>query len=252
MPSKTGLFKFHVESYVCDFTEKATFTVISRFLLDAASIHAQRRGFGYGQISKDGMAWVLSRLSVQMDGYPGQNQDVTVETWIESVSRFFTQRCFRFVDRTDKTIGYARTAWAAIDMQTRRPTDIPAWRPDMQAYVETDRLCPVGKMGKIPPAEAAAPCMEYTVRYSDIDINRHMNSAKYIEHIINTFDLTVFREKFIHRFETVFLAEGMFGDRLELYRQELSPDEYLIDTKKCGESVCRSRIVWKRHETEIN
>jgi len=47
MLSKVGSFKFHIESYVCDFTEKATITVMSRFLLDAASIHAQEREFGY-------------------------------------------------------------------------------------------------------------------------------------------------------------------------------------------------------------
>ena len=245
MLSKTGSFKFHIESYVCDFTEKATITVMSRFLLDAASIHAQQRGFGYEQISMDNAAWVLSRLSIQMEEYPDHNQDLTVETWIEAVSRLFTQRCFRFINQSGKTIGYARTIWAAIDMQTRRPIDIPAWRPDMLQYVDPEERCPIEKMSKIPPVEGVDSAMGYTVRYSDIDINKHMNSAKYIEHAINIFDLDVFREKFIHKFEIVFLAEGMFGDKLKLYKQNLSENEYVIDTKKGDESICRSRIIWK-------
>ena len=242
---KTGSFKFHIESYVCDFTEKATITVMSRFLLDAASIHAQQRGFGYEQISEDNLAWVLSRLSIQMDEYPGHNQDLTVETWIEVVSRFFTQRCFCFIDQSGKIIGHARTIWAAIDMQTRRPIDIPAWRPDMLQYVESEKQCPIEKMTKIPPVNGMDSSMGYTVRYSDIDINKHMNSAKYIEHAINTFDLDIFREKFIHKFEIVFLAEGMFSDKLKLYKHNLSENEYIIDTKKGDESVCRIRIIWK-------
>jgi len=244
MLSKTGSFKFHIESYVCDFTEKATITVISRFLLDAASIHAQLRGFGYEQISRDNVAWVLSRLSIQMDEYPDHNQDLIVETWIETVSRLFTQRCFCFINETGKIIGYARTIWAAIDMQTRRPIDIPTWRPDMLQYVDEDKPCPIEKMNKIPPAEGIDSVMGYTVRYSDIDINKHMNSVKYIEHVVNVFDLNIFKQKIIRKFEIVFLAEGMFGDKLKLYKQSLSEDEYVIDTKKGEESVCRSRIIW--------
>ena len=245
MLSKTGSFKFHIESYVCDFTEKATLTVISRFLLDAASIHAQQRGFGYEDISKDNVAWVLSRLSIQMEEYPGQNQNLTVETWIENVSRFFTQRCFCFINQSGKIIGYASTIWAAIDMQTRRPIDILTWRSDMTQYVDTEKQCPIEKMSKIPPVDEVNSGMGYTVRYSDIDINKHVNSAKYIEHVINTFDLNIFREKFIHKFEIVFLAEGIFGDKLKLYVQNLSENEYIIDTKKGEESICRSRIVWQ-------
>jgi hypothetical protein len=56
--------------------------------------------------------------------------------------------------------------------------------------------------------------------------------------------LNLFQEKLIRKFEIVFLAEGMFGDKLKLYMQNRSENEYLIDTKKGGESICRSRIIW--------
>ena len=244
MFSKVGSFKFHIESYVCDFTEKATLPVICNFMLDAASMHAQRRGFGYEQISKDNAAWVLSRLSVEMYEYPGYDQDLTVETWIENVNHFFTQRCFCFIDQKERTIGYARTVWAAIDLTTRRPIDLSTWRPDMLNYVETEKKCFIEKMQKIPSIDGVEAFMGYSVRYSDIDINKHMNSVKYIEHTINIFDLNLFKSKVIHKFEIVYLAEGMFGDKLKLYMQNLSENEYLIDTKKGDESVCRSRIIW--------
>ena len=242
---KTGSFQFYIKSHVCDFTEKATLTVISNFILDAATVHAQERGFDYEQISKDQVAWVLSRLSIEMYEYPGHNQQLTVETWVESVSRYFTQRCFRFIDPNEKVMGYARTVWAAIDIATRRPIDIPSWRPDILEFVQAERECPVEKINKIPEVENIESTMGYTVRYSDIDINKHMNSVKYIEHIINVFDLNMFKEKFIRKFEIVFLAEGMFGDKLKLYKQSLSENEYIIDTKKGEDSICRSRIIWK-------
>ncbi|MDR3220096.1 MAG: acyl-[acyl-carrier-protein] thioesterase [Dysgonamonadaceae bacterium] len=245
MLTKVGSFQFHIESYVCDFTEKATISVMCNFILDTASIHAQQRGFGYEQISKDNVAWVLSRLSVEITEYPGQNQYFTVETWVENVSRFFTQRCFCFINQSGKVIGYARSIWAAIDIKTRRPIDIQIWRPDLADYIVEEKVCPIEKLAKIPPIDGIEANMGYTVRYSDIDINKHMNSVKYIEHVINTFDLSIFKEKFISKFEIVYLAEGSFGDKLKLYKTQVSESEFLVDTKKGEESVCRSRIIWK-------
>lgn len=245
MLDKVGSFQFRVESYVCDFTGKATLPIIGSFILQAATVHAEERGFGYGAISRDNTAWVLSRLSVRMDEYPNHNEQVIVETWVEDVSRFFTQRCFRFLNQNKEAIGYARSIWAAIDMNTRRPKDIPVWRPDLQDWVLEGKDCLAEKPAKIPMLNDVEPTMGYTVRYSDIDINKHMNSVKYIEHIINVFDLERFRNHIIHQFEIVYLSEGTFGEKLKLYRSDISSLECLVDTRRGDESVCRSRIIWK-------
>ncbi len=246
MLPKLGSFKFHIESYVCDFRGNATLPVIGNFILQAATIHAQERGFGYEAISKDNAAWVLSRLSIEMYEYPRYDEDITVETWVEDATRFFTQRCLKFINRKGETIGYARTIWAAIDVKTRRPIDIPAWRPDLLDYIDKTIECPVEKPEKIPAVDSEQSVMGYTVRYSDIDINKHMNSIKYMEHVINVFDLEMFKEKYIRKFEMVYLSEGKFGDKLKLYKkEEINSCEYLIDTKKEGDSICRSRIIWE-------
>ncbi len=245
MLSKVGIFQFHIDSYACDFKGQATLPVIGNFILQAATMHAQERGFGYEVIIKDSTAWVLSRLSIEMNDYPGYNEGLTVETWIEDVTRFFTQRCLKFINQEGKPIGYARTIWAAINITTRRPVDIPAWRPDILEYVDDTIHCPVEKPAKIASVENQESTIGYSVRYSDIDINCHMNSIKYMEHAINVFSLEQFKYKNIRIFEMVYLAEGSFGDKLKIYKEELKPDTFLVDTKKDNESICRSRIVWK-------
>lgn len=245
MLSKTGTYKFHIESYTCDFTGKVTLPIIGNFILQAATIHASERNFGYDEMSEGNAAWVLSRLSIQMYEYPGHDRDLIVETWVQDVARFYTQRCFRFLNGENQIIGYARSIWAAIDIQTRRPIDIPSWRPDLNDYVEEEKECPIDKMSKIPSVDDTEPAMGYSVRYSDIDINNHMNSVKYMEHAINVFEPKMFEDKVIHKFEIVYLAEGQFGDKLKLYCSDLSDTEVLIDTKRCDESICRCRIIWK-------
>jgi acyl-ACP thioesterase len=219
--------------------------VIGNFILHAATVHAQERGFGFDAMVQSNAAWVVSRLSIEMKEYPEHEQDLTVETWVESVDRFFTQRCFSFMNQKEEIIGYARSIWAAIDMQTRRPLEIPTWRPDLLDFVDSEKECPIDKIAKIPSIECIEPIMGYAVRYSDIDINKHMNSIKYIEHVINVFELAVFKQKIIRKFEIVYLQEGRFGDKLKLYKQDVLVNESIIDTKRCEESICRTRILWQ-------
>lgn len=245
MLHKLGSYKFHIESYVCDFKGNATLPIIGNFILHAATMHASERGFGYDEMAESNAAWVLSRLAIRMDEYPGHEQSLIVETWVEDVARFFTTRCFRFINQECRIIGYARSIWAAIDIKTRRPIDIPVWRPDLKNYIDTENACPIDKMAKIISVDHVDPTMGYSVRYSDIDINKHMNSIKYMEHTINIFDLEKFSNQMIYQFEMVYLAEGIFGDKLKLYRSDLSDTECIIDTKRGEESICRSRIIWK-------
>jgi acyl-ACP thioesterase len=244
MLPKSGSFTFHIDSYICDFKGKVTLPVIGDFILQAATIHAAERGFGYETMVKEDTAWVLSRLSIEMYEYPAYDEDIVIETWIEDVSRLFTQRCFRFINRNQQTIGYARTIWAAINMLTRRPIDILAWKREILGYVETERNCPVKKPEKMSAVDEGT-VHEYTVKYSDIDINKHVNSVKHIEYLVNIFDLEMFKNNDIGIFEIVYLTEGMFGDKLSIHQQVRNTNEYLMDVKKEGVSVCRSRIVWK-------
>ncbi|MDR0538162.1 MAG: acyl-[acyl-carrier-protein] thioesterase [Tannerellaceae bacterium] len=244
--NKVGRYKFKAESYLCDFRGKATAALLGTFALRAATLHADERGFGYEQVSKDNIAWVLSRLAMEIYDYPFHDRTLTIETWIESISNISTQRCFHFIDEKGKTSGYARTIWAAINTTTRRPVDILGWRPLLSDFIEGDKGFPLDKNIKIPAIkESQNPTSCYAIRYSDIDINKHVNSIKYMEHTINLFDISMFKSQRINKIEMAYIVESSFDDTLQLYKQEISQSEYLIEIKKDSTSICRSRIHWE-------
>ena len=89
------------------------------------------------------------------------------------------------------------------------------------------------------------PVAEYHTKYSDIDLNGHVNSIKYIEHILDLFPLDMFREKTLRRFEVAYAAESHYGDVLSFYREQKSENEYDIEVKKNGaETAIRSKVVF--------
>ena len=162
---KVGLFHFVAEPYLMDFRGRVTLPMIGNYLIHAASSHAGERGFGFNDMSERHTAWVLSRLAIEMKEYPTAFDKINLYTWIDEVGRLFTSRCFELADENGKTFGFARSIWAAIDVETRRPTllDIEA----LGKYID-ERPCPIEKPGKIMPVENKAEGIPYSIKYSDM------------------------------------------------------------------------------------
>jgi acyl-ACP thioesterase len=59
--------------------------------------------------------------------------------------------------------------------------------------------------------------------YNDVDINGHINSVKYIEHVLDLWPLEWYRDHHIHRFEIAYVAEAHAGDQLSFYMEQDAP-----------------------------
>ena len=82
-------------------------------------------------------------------------------------------------------------------------------------------------------------------KYSDIDINGHVNSIRYIEHILDLFPIELYKESRIRRFEMAYVAESYYGDELTFYKDYAGDGAYDIEVKKNGsEVVCRSKVIF--------
>jgi acyl-ACP thioesterase len=213
--------------------------------LNCAGFHASERGFGIAEINENHYTWVLSRLAIELEDMPRQYEDFSINTWIENVYRLFTDRNFELQDKNGKTIGYARSVWAMISMETRKPADLISLHGNNLGQYVSDRECPIDKPGRI-KVSVDAPVEEYQTRYSDIDINGHVNSIKYIEHILDLFPMDTFKEKQVKRFEMAYVAESYYGDVLSFYLEEKNENEYDIEVKKNNqEVVVRSKVIFK-------
>lgn len=241
---KIGTFDFITESYLLDFRGRLPLPMIGNYLLHCAGEHARQKGFGFNDMSERSCAWVLSRIAIEMSHYPTMSEPITIQTWVEDVGRLFTNRCFALADKDGRNIGYARSIWAAIDMETRKPSDLTGLG-NLKEYV-TDAPCPIDKPGKIVAAETDTEGELYRVRYSDLDVNGHFNSIKYIEHLLNLFDIEMFREEEISRIEISYVAEGRYGMELSLHKKEITPGRYAASI--CGpdgKALCRAAVTWR-------
>ena len=245
--NKIGTYKFVAEPFHVDFTGRLTLGVLGNHLLNCAGFHATERGFGMATLTAAHYPWVLSRLAIEMDEMPCQYEDFTVQTWVENVYRLFTDRNFAVTDKDGRRIGYARSVWAMISMHTRKPVDLLAMHEGHIADYVCDEPCPIDKPSRI-KVRAAGPTCTLRAKYSDIDVNGHVNSIRYIEHILDLFPLDFYRDRRVRRFEIAYVAESYYGDTLSFYMDDEGDGRYAVEIKKLAEGaeepVCRASVVF--------
>lgn len=245
MENKIGTYHFVAEPFHVDFTGHLTMGVLGNHLLNCAGFHAQERGFGIASLNEENYTWVLSRLAVELDEMPYQYEPFSIRTWVENVYRLFTDRNFALVDKTGRHIGYARSVWAMINLESRRPADLLVLHGgSITGYVATDEPCPIDKPSRI-KVQAAEPSDRVRAHYSDIDINGHVNSIRYIEHILDLFPLDVYRQKRIRRFEIAYVAESYVDDVLSFYVDAPDDNIRLVEVRRNDTEVAvRAKIVF--------
>lgn len=242
MYSPVGTYTYTIDAYLSDFRGKATLPMLGGFMLQAATRHAEERGFGYSCMVSKQRVWVLTRMNIQLMEYPTNDTTIKLHTWVSDVNKLFTERCFAFEEADGNYFGYARSLWASIDIETRRPTNV--LELDGLTNFKSDKECPIDVAGKLPLPKDGDIAMSFDVKYSDIDINKHLNSMKYIEHFVDIFPLELYQEKEIKRFEINYIAEGHYGANIDVMRQKIADDAYSLEMKDDEKTICSARVTW--------
>ena len=245
---KIGKYEFLAEPFHCDFSGRLFMGHLGNHMLNAADFHSSARGFGMKYLMTIKRSWVLSRLAIEMEEMPQQYTKFNVETWVESAMRYFTSRNFAVTGIDGKVYGYGRSIWAMIDTETRQPTDIFSIdNGAINNWIVNDKDCPIDKGGRVKMSDGAELIRTIDTFYNDVDINGHINSVKYIEHVLDLWELDWYRTHAIKRFEIAYVAEAHAGDKLSFYQEQTADNEFCVRIVRTdGTECCRSKVIFTK------
>ncbi|GIV60613.1 MAG: acyl-ACP thioesterase [Rhodothermaceae bacterium] len=176
---------FRVRSYEVEPGGHASVQTLCHYFEEAAGNHAQALGLSVEQLASQGLTWVLSRLHVQVAAFPRWRDTVRVTTWPSGQNGLFALREFQVHDEGGRLLARATSGWVMIDVQRRRPVRLPGFlraylfpRPDRAVEDDFTRLRP--------PPDGYERARRFHVRYSDLDLNRHVNNVRYVEWAVET------------------------------------------------------------------
>lgn len=218
---------------------------LATLIIEVATQHANRLGVGFDRLSLDNLSWVLSRLSIELTQPLLNNHTYRLETWVESLTRLYTERNFAIIDTGDDTVaGYVRTLWMAIDVDTRRPGNLSEL---MLADSINPRECPIAKQGKVGRVSEPQSTGHYEFVTSDIDINRHVTTRRYIDLIVDRRPLEFYDEYRIRRMDVAFKREAQYGEHATITAQQVDDTPTWDVVVECdGQQCVLARVAFTR------
>lgn len=245
---KTWEDDYLVSFYEVDAKNRVFLPSLWKYLQETAWNHAHRIGIGYSDLARNDHFWVLSRLAIEMNEYPGWGDKIRVKTWLLESSRLFAFRDFSIIKEDGRVIGGAKSAWVVLNLKSRKPQRIEPFLKDLNPI--PDQHGAETKLDKLPAPGVPGEEMFFSVHYGDLDMHQHVNNAKYIEWILDSYPFEINQTHHITNFEINFLAESTCGDELSIQseRQKDSIPTYLhtMIRKEDGRELCRARVRWRR------
>lgn len=245
MDSKSSTYTYVVEPFTEDCLGNLSWGRLGNLLLRCASMHAGSHGFGYEQMQAVNQAWVLSRLVIEMERPLLTGAEFRIETWVDRLYRQFTDRHFAITLADGTPCGYATSTWSLIDTASRRPADLTRLEGGgFTSVLIPDRPAPIAPLGRIrfkQPEEAGT----HTAAFTDLDINGHVNSIRYLELLLNLYSPELLRRHPVRRVEMAYCLESYHGDRLHLFREDdaTNPRRTLFEIRNAeGQAVVRASI----------
>lgn len=185
-----------IRSYDVDCKNQLRIDRICSYFQEVAEHHADDLGVGFDQMQVAGLVWVLSRLEIRFDSFPEWGDAITIETWPSGNERLYYRREFSVIRQDGIKIITASSFWLSINIQNRRPKLFPL--PEVVKELEGSYALEV-MTGAIPhPVEEESRII--TVQYGDLDLNRHVNNARYVYWITDMFPVEYQDEHAIESF----------------------------------------------------
>ena len=237
---------YYLAAGECNPQGEMPLTLLMTRIIEVATFHANSWGAGYARLIQDNQVWVLSRVTIELTAYPKINENYMLTTWIEDYNRHFSQRNMRLDDADGNPLGYVRTIWMVIDMNTRASVDM-----SQLGYISdkvSDLPCPIEPMSRLHPIQQGH-AVDYTFGYMDCDFNRHVNTVRYLSHLMNLFDMDCYDHYFISRMEISFIKETRYDETAQFVIDDSDPMDSLMSiTDADGNDHVRARFHWQERQ----
>ncbi len=218
--------KFKVCSYMLDPGKRLSLPALFSIFGEAAHFDAVRRGWGYQEMVSRNQAWVLIRVRVEVSRMPLWEEIITLKTWPRTMEGVQAIRDFQMLNSMGQILVAGSTVWTILDLESRRPVRMSGVEFDTGKLAENSAVG--DKPGKIPWPENLMAVNRLKARYSQLDMNLHVNNARYLEWVINEVPMDLLLSRSLKTIEVNFLSEVKVDDELEILIQNpvIQNDEF--------------------------
>ncbi|XP_058093129.1 palmitoyl-acyl carrier protein thioesterase, chloroplastic-like [Magnolia sinica] len=195
-----------IRSYEIGPDKTATMETLMNLLQETALNHVKSSGLasaGFGathEMSLRKLIWVVTRINIQVEKYSCWGDVVEVDTWVAASGKNGMRRDWIIRDcSTQEIITSATSTWVIMNRETRKLSKIPEQvRKEIEPFYIERRVIGTSnnrsKIDKLNEETAESIRSGLAPRWSDMDVNQHVNNVKYIGWILESVPMNVLED----------------------------------------------------------
>ena len=204
--------EIYINPLLVDASQKLKLSAFFSLFQDIATENADMIGLGKSVITDKGLDWIIMRVKVDFYGEIKHGDKVNLYTYPgELRNGFIFVRYGGINDLKGKPLCRITSLWGLIDNKSRRMV----LKTTLPYPCETMNDNPLPFPDRI-PVEEVEKVYSKTMRYSDCDLNGHVNNTKYIDMICDIFPLDFYINHMISAIDINYLSELHDGDNVDI------------------------------------
>ena len=230
--------KFQVLSCDVDLSRTLRLSTLFIKLQEAAIAHTIELGITREKTLDQGLLWAVTQYHALFHRLPEYDEKVSLLSWPGKTMHLYFPRYFRLVDAKGSVLFEAVSYWVLIDEKTRALVFPESHDIYIKEVVTGNELAMPGRLRR----QEADSTSSFTVPYSYIDLNGHMNNARYYDLAMDLMPDELHRRR-LCKLTSEHIGEAQLGDTLSV-AYAASNDSFYI----CGEKekpVFRMRFLFK-------
>ena len=185
-------------------------------LMQEASIrHTEELGMGREMTLDRGLLWMVTHQQAEITRIPLYDERITLESWPGKTMHLLFPRFYRILDEQGQVLLRASSLWALVDSGTRRMVF-----PDRHGIViEGVETGEEAALPATPRRAAGGEARAFTVPFSYVDLNGHMNNTRYFD-LAEDLIPAAAEGRQLCRASVEYACEARLGERLSIGVEE--------------------------------
>ena len=207
-----NIFEEHitVPSYFVGEDSRMTVSSLFSLLTEVSNRHASLLNAGWHQLRERGYFWVITRMRMEINRMPEWTEPVLLRSWVRKSDAATSPRDYELIDANGNVIVAASSVWAILDIEHGRPQRMSAFDADFPVQERSAMEHKPQKVKALTIPEAHPEPKR--VCPSDIDMNHHVNNARYIQWAFDTIDNDFRQTHKLTAMTVNFLGQAKLGD----------------------------------------
>jgi acyl-ACP thioesterase len=234
-----------IYSYLVDDEMNLSMPALFGLIQEISSEHVNKCNIGWQNLRKSNLFWVLSKIHIKIARLPRWSEDIIIRTWGKCHDLLVNPRDYEMEDNEGNLMMKATSSWVILDAENGKIKKLDEF-DDRLVYPKEKEDAITTRAPKVPKIDIQEECNFNIVLNSDIDMNKHVNNAHYVQWALDSVN-QIFRQT--HRLVEVvinYLSQAKLGDYYGIISKHIAENEYItsIFSKEGNLEFCRIQSIW--------